>query len=62
MLQEAQTGAQLQPRGLRWEVGGKFKKEKTYVYLWLTDVDVWWKPTQYCKEIILQLKINQFIF
>jgi len=44
------------------ETGGRFKREGTWVYLWLTDVDVWWKPTQYCKEIILQLKINQFIF
>ena len=30
---------------------------ETYVYLWLTHVDVWQKPTQYCKAIILQLKI-----
>ena len=28
------------------------------VYLWLIHVDVWQKPTQYCKAIILQLKIN----
>ena len=26
------------------------------VYLWLIHVDVWQKPTQYCKAIILQLK------
>jgi len=26
--------------------------------LWLTHVVVWQKPTQYCKAIILQLKIN----
>ena len=31
----------------------------TYVYLWLTHIDVWQKPTQYCKAIILQLKINK---
>ena len=41
-----------------WEVGGRFKREGTYVHLWLTYVDVWWKPTQYCSAIILQLKIN----
>ena len=29
-----------------------------YVYLWLIPVDVWQKPTQYYKAIILQLKIN----
>ena len=39
-----------------WKEGGRFKKEGTYVYLWLIHVDVWQKPTQYCKVIILQLK------
>ena len=28
----------------------------THVYLWLIHVDVWKKPSQYCKVIILQLK------
>ena len=41
------------------EVGGRFKREGTYVYLWLIHVDVWQKPTQYCRAIILQLKINE---
>ena len=36
------------------------KREATYEYLWLIHVDVWQKPTQYCKAIILQLKINIF--
>ncbi|MDK7215580.1 hypothetical protein, partial [Corynebacterium pyruviciproducens] len=26
-----------------------------YVYLWLIHVDIWQKPPQYCKAIILQL-------
>ena len=40
-----------------WErVGGG--REGTYVYLWLTHVDVWQKSNQYCKAIILQLKLN----
>ena len=39
------------------EVGGRFKREGAYVYLWLIHVDVWQKPTQHCKAIILQLKI-----
>ena len=43
-----------------WEVGGRAKREGTYVYLWLIDVDAWQKPTQYCKAIILQLKLNKF--
>ena len=42
------------------EVGGRFKREGTYVHLWLIHVDVWQKPIQYCKAIILQLKINTF--
>ena len=47
-----------QPRRVRWEMGRRLKREGTYVYLWLIHVDVWQKPTQYCKAIILQLKIN----
>ena len=42
-----------------WKVGGSFRRDRTYVYLWLIHVDIWWKPTQYCKAIILQLKINK---
>ena len=42
-----------------WKVGGRFK-EGTYVYLWLIHVDIWLKPTQYCKAINLQLKVNKF--
>ena len=42
-----------------WKVGGRFKREWTYVYLWLIYVDVSQKQTQYCKAIILQLKINK---
>ena len=41
-------------------MGGKFKREGTYVHPWLIHVDVWQKPTQYCKAMILQLKINKF--
>ena len=43
-----------------WEVGERFKREGTSVYLWLIHFDVWQKPTQYYKAIILQLKINNF--
>ena len=45
---------------MRWEVEGRFKREGTYVYLWLIHVDVRQKLIQYCKAIILQLKINKF--
>ena len=36
----------------RWEMGGRFKREGTYVYLWLIHVDEWQKLTQYCKANI----------
>ena len=42
-----------------WEVGASFKREGTHVYPWLIHVAVWQKPTQYCKAIILQLKMNK---
>jgi len=41
-------------------VGKRFKREGTYVCLWLIHVDMWWEP-RYCKAIILQLKINKYI-
>ena len=31
-----------------------------YVYLWLIHIDIWQKPTQYCKTTILRLEINKF--
>ena len=37
------------------------KREGTYVYLWLIHVNVWQKPTQYGKAIILQVKINKIL-
>ena len=54
----AQGSVTIQRGGKEWEVGENFKREGTYVYLQLIHVDVWQKPTQYCKAIILQLKIN----
>ena len=33
------------------EVGRRFKREGTNVYLWLIHVDVWQKTTQHCKAI-----------
>ena len=35
------------------EVGGRFRREGTYVYLWLIHADGLQKQTQYCKTIIL---------
>ena len=42
--------------GWKREVG----REGTCVYLGLIHVDAWQKPAQYCKALILQLKINVF--
>ena len=42
-----------------WEVGRSFKREWAYVYIWLIHVDVWQKPAQYYKAVILQLKIKK---
>ena len=40
-------------------MGGRFKRQGTYTYLWLIHADVWRKPTQYCTAIILRLKMNK---
>ena len=37
---------------------GRFRREKTYAYLWLILVDVWQTAAQYCRAIILQLNIK----
>ena len=34
--------------------GDGFRKEGTCVYLWLIRVDVWQRPTQHCRAIVLQ--------
>jgi len=52
----------LERGGLVWEVGGRFKREGTCACLWLIQVDVWQKLTQYCKAIILHIKILKRIF
>ena len=58
MAQETQIGALYQPGGggVGREMGGKFKSEGIYAYLWLIHVEVWQKTTKFCKAIILQLK------
>ena len=45
----------------RWDGEGRGREVWTYVYQWLVHVDVWQRPTQYCKAITLQLKINSFL-
>ena len=36
--------------------GQRVQDGRTHVHPWLIHVDVWQKPSQYCKVIILQLK------
>ena len=38
--------------------GGRLKSEETYICLGLIHVDALQKPSQYCKVIILQLKMK----
>ena len=59
MMQGAQTqcSVTMQRGGMGLEVGGRFKREGKYVYLWLIHVDVQQKLTQYYRTIILQLNI-----
>ena len=38
----------------------RHKRATKQIYKWLIHVDVWQKPTQHSKAIILQLKINLF--
>ena len=38
------------------EIGGKFRKEGRWVYLWVILVDVWQKATKFCESNIIQLK------
>ena len=43
-----------------WEGDGRWVQDGgTHVYLWPIHVDVWQKPSQYCKVIIFQL--NKFL-
>ena len=40
--------------GMVREVGGRFKREGTYVYLMPIHVDVWQKPSQYCNDPLIK--------
>ena len=49
------TMKQLKIKGGRWE---EDSREWTHVQICLIPADVWQKSNQYCKEIILQFKID----
>ena len=57
MTQETQMGLYNNLEGWDAEGSGREVQRKgTYVYPWLIHVDVWQKPTKFCKAIILQFK------
>ena len=66
LSESTMVGRETIERDMRWRqnlegwdgVGEGSMGEGTHVYLWLIHDDVWQKPKQYCKAIILQLKIN----
>ena len=45
--------------GMGREMGGGVQDAGTHVYPWLISVDVWQKPSQYCK--VSPIKINKLI-
>jgi hypothetical protein len=51
------TGSSQKGKSTTWEEK-EAKREGIYVYVWLIHVEVWQQTTQFCKAIILQLKIN----
>ena len=60
-LRELNLGVCNNLEGWDGEEGGR-EREGTWVYLWLICVDVWQRPTQYCNEVILQLKKKKLFF
>ena len=52
------NGALYQPRGVGWGgMGGRFKREGIYVYLWLIHIHVRQKITKFYKAIIKNKQI-----
>ena len=46
----------MHPDNQEWEMGGGFRRQGTYVYLWLIHVDVWQRLAQYCRAVVLLKK------
>ena len=62
-LRKLKQGLCINLEGWDGETEGKEVQEGgDIVYVWLIHVDVWQKPTQFCKTIILQLKSQLKIF
>ena len=59
MAQETQTGALCQPRGVGWGRRWEEGSEGRDICIPIDDsCDVWQKPTEFCKAVILHSKIN----
>ena len=56
-MKEAGTQSKCSGTSQRDGVGREVRGGVTHVQLWLIHVDVWQKPLQCCKVIILQLKL-----
>ena len=58
MMQGTQSRCSVTTRmdGVGREVEVGVQEGGAHLYLWLIHVDVWQRPSQYCKVIILQLK------
>ena len=46
---------------LKCALGGRSRREETWVYLWLALVDIWQKTTKFCKAVILQFLKKLFL-
>ena len=44
------------PDNQEWGMGGGFRRQGTFVYLWLIHVVVWQRPAQYCRAVVLLKK------
>ena len=54
----SQGSVPTQRGGTAWEAGGRPQREGSHANPWLIHVDVWQKPTPYCKAVILQFKVH----
>ena len=44
------------------DMGGRFKRERIYVYLWLIHAEVWQKTTKFCKQLSFKKNFKKLKF
>ena len=54
-----QNSVTIQRNGMGWDVGGRFKKKGSYIYLCLNHADVWQKQHTIIKQLPFSLKKNE---